>query len=259
MSPTEPSAELPTRWTLVIPCFNEAARLDQRAFDFFLEQTPHVSLIFVNDGSQDGTDTVLQGFYNRWPNRVDVLTFAENRGKAEAVREGMLRGIAQVPAPTYLGYWDADLATPLDVAPQMVSLMQSNSQINVILGARVQLLGRDIQRQWKRHYLGRVFATVASIVLGLRVYDTQCGAKLFRQAAHLKPLFDTPFHSAWIFDVELLARWKRLNLQANRSAEFGLFEFPLHQWHDVPGSKLRLKHWFRAALDLYRISRHYRN
>ena len=101
-----------------------------------------------------------------------------------------------------------------------------------------------------RHYLGRAFATAASIVLDLRVYDTQCGAKLIRRSAALLEALDEPFTSRWVFDVDLIGRL--LATQARRGP-ISIIEEPLLAWRDVPGSKVRPAHFFTAATDLARI------
>ena len=79
---------------------------------------------------------------------------------------------------------------------RLLAVMQATGA-DLLLGSRVAMLGRDIHRSMVRHYLGRAFATAASIVLDLRVYDTQCGAKLIRRSAALLEALDEPFTSRW--------------------------------------------------------------
>ena len=108
----------------------------------------------------------------------------------------------------------------------------------MVFGARVVLLGRRIERWALRHYLGRVAATAISLVLGLRVYDTQCGAKLFRATPSVRALFEQPFAARWLFDVEILARFI-LSLRGDREAvRDAIYEYPLSEWTDVAGSSL---------------------
>ena len=156
-----------------------------------------------------------------------------------------------------MGFWDADLATPLDAVEDFLALAAKRQEIDLILGSRVLLMGRDIRRKPLRHYLGRVFATAASLTLGLPVYDTQCGAKVFRANAAIAAVFAGPFRSAWIFDVELiLARYLGLPAEGGPPRRAHL-RAAVPAWHDVPGSKLRPADFARSLFELAAIGRRY--
>ena len=184
---------------VVVPCFNEAARLEDASF-LELATRPGLTLLFVDDGSRDGTGARL----------ARLLDEMEQRGVA------------------------------------------------VVMGARVALLGTAIQRRALRHYLGRLFATAASIILGLPVYDTQCGAKFFRDTPALRGALTGPFSSRWAFDVELIGRLLRGDGGAAPLGAADFVEIPLRCWTDVPGSKVSSVQMMRAACDLVAVARELR-
>jgi glycosyltransferase involved in cell wall biosynthesis len=248
----EPGSRRRMRACVVIPCYNEAARLPAARYKDFLLAEPEVAFVFVDDGSRDDTLALLRSLERVDPERVRLLALPENLGKAEAVRRGVLRALeAEVD---YVGFWDADLATPLAAISDFVRLLDARPELEMAIGARVVMLGRRIERRALRHYVGRVAATAIALVLGLRVYDTQCGAKLFRANATARELFAAPFVARWAFDVEILARLVR----SRRGREFPpaeavVCEVPLSEWSDVAGSKIRPRDYLLAGMDLLRI------
>ena len=242
---------MPTRLQLVIPCYNEAARLDTNEFVRFVAAHSDVGLVFVDDGSTDSTPQVLQDLAGKCAGRVDTLLLPRNGGKAQAVQRGIVAAIEK--QPELVGYWDADLATPLDAIDEFIRLLDTHSAIDIVIGSRVKLLGRRIDRHAYRHYAGRVFATAASLALGLDVYDTQCGAKIFRLNPEIGRVFATPFRSRWVFDVEILARYT--SVVGTERAASSIYELPLTTWTDVPGSKVKMLHGLRALWDIARIWR----
>jgi dolichyl-phosphate beta-glucosyltransferase len=239
---------------VVVPCYNEEQRLPVEAFDQFSLEGVRVQFLFVNDGSSDGTLALLRSLVARDPARYAVVDLGRNQGKAEAVRLGMVAAFER--KPDFAGFWDADLATPLTEVPSFIDVFNSRPQISLVFAARVRLLGRSISRNPARHYFGRVGATLISSSLGLAVYDTQCGAKLFRVGDDVRALFADPFISRWIFDVELIARLVRL--RGRDAAARAIYELPITVWHDVKGSKVRSTDFFRALRDLGKIRRAYR-
>jgi len=230
---------------IVVPCFNEEQRLDVQQFRS-LAQSGHVRLLFVNDGSTDGTLGVLTGLTSSSP-MVEVLDLPRNVGKAEAVRRGLLQGVDS--GASVIGYYDADLATPPHELLRLVTVLDDRPELAFVMAARVALLGRTIERSAVRHYLGRVFASVASIALRLRVYDTQCGAKVFRVTPPVIESISRPFRSSWIFDVELIGRMLQPKA-GDAMAPSSFEEVPLREWRDISGSKLGVGGMVRAFADL---------
>ncbi len=241
---------------LVIPCYNEARRFQVHSFKACLESNPAVRFVLVDDGSRDKTLQLLTAVREISPDRVAVLPFEANRGKGEAVREGVLYSIQQF-SPSVVGFWDADLATPLCTLQRFIEVLDSRPDIEMIFGSRVMLLGRRVERKPIRHYLGRIFATAVSNMLRLPIYDTQCGAKLFRVEPHTQSIFAEPFLSKWVFDVEIIARYLRHYGKKTEQMERLIYEYPLETWVDVAGSKVHAGDFFTAFLDILRIERRY--
>ncbi len=245
------------RTLIVIPCFNEANRLPVSRLLAFAARAPEIGFVLVDDGSTDETLSRLRSLESADPGHFIVLAGSSNRGKAEAVRTGVLLALERAPA--YVGYWDADLATPLEEIPRFERVLADRPACDAVFGARVQLLGRSIRRSPLRHYLGRVFATFASRVLGLPIYDTQCGAKLFRVNAEIGALFAERFLSPWLFDVEIVARMlEAAGGEGRERVTASIYELPLDTWHDVGASKVGLVGFVRSGIDLWRIRRRYR-
>jgi len=237
------------RVMIVVPCYNEELRLPADQFLRFLSESP-IQFVFVDDGSRDKTLDRLESLRKGHEDSVFVLRSPANQGKAEAVRMGMNFSLDQ--DAEFVGYWDADLATPLEAIPQFMAVFADRPDLDMVFGSRVKLLGRHVHRKTSRHYLGRVFATVVSIMLRLPIYDTQCGAKIFRVRPDIRRLTAEPFRTRWVFDVELLARYIRL-LGSPTLAAHRIYEYPLDAWEDVGGSKVKPFDFFVAFRDVMRI------
>ncbi|MBN1980743.1 MAG: glycosyltransferase [Chitinivibrionales bacterium] len=232
--------------TIIIPCYNEAGRLPTEGIISFLKQHSNINLWLVNDGSKDETARRIDAIARELPEQVQTLHLHENLGKAEAIRQGMLQASVQSDSD-WFGYWDADLATPLDEIQHL--MYHAKEPYRLLLCSRIKRLGARIHRHAWRHFAGRVMATLISWVLRLPVYDTQCGAKLI-SPQEIKDVFSEKFLTAWLFDVEIIAR---LQTKYNNDIQNILLEVPIYQWEDIPGSKLRVSHMFFALIGIIRI------
>lgn len=241
------------QYLIIIPCYNEASRLSVEEYESFFqkEENKSIQFLFVNDGSTDNTIELLEKLEQKYLN-VETLDLEKNGGKAEAIRQAMMKSANS--NYQYIGYFDADLATPLAEIHELIRYAIQKESPYLVMGSRVKLLGStNIQRKIGRHYIGRVFATVVSNMLKLPIYDTQCGAKLIRRDL-IDLIFKEPFLSKWLFDVELFFRLRK----HKTDFETKLVEVPLRQWEDKDGSKISTSYFLKAPFDLLKIYLHYR-
>lgn len=236
-----------TRTMIVVPCYNEADRLDGGVFLKALAGSPDMSFVFVNDGSADATLHCLEALQKANPSQIDVISLRRNSGKAEAVRKG-LQHACRVGADR-VGYWDADLATPLEAIADFETVLDRYFDITVVYGARRQLLGHRINRTVSRRAVSRICASLARLAVGLPIGDTQCGAKLFRNTPTLRRAIDTPFTAGWLFDVELFSRIAA----TTQKPELSFYEVPLSEWHEVAGSKVSSRAILRSGVQMLRL------
>ena len=234
---------------IVIPCYNESERLDFRAINSYLETRPQVHVLFVNDGSTDSTSKVIiESIAHQ--KQCSFLNLEVNQGKSEAVRQGLNWGWNQ--GYEWVGFWDADMATPLEEIEWLYSFSNLEKQ-PYILGSRVARLGSNIERTMFRHYSGRIFATLISYGLGWKVHDSQCGAKLMHIS--LKELFETPFKTRWLFDVEILLRIKnKYGIEGIQLCQ----EVPIRKWRDVAGSKIGTFDFIKVPYQIWKVFNSYK-
>jgi dolichyl-phosphate beta-glucosyltransferase len=232
---------------IVVPCYNEEARLNGEAFLKTLADNPHLSFVFVNDGSADRTHERLLSLQLAMPQQVEVISLRQNSGKAEAVRVGLQ--YASRMGAEMIGYWDADLATPLNAIADFETVMERYSDINVVYGARRQMLGHRINRTIKRRTVSRICAGLGRLAVGLPIGDTQCGAKLLRNTSSLRAAVAEPFTAGWLFDVELFTRIA----SATKKSKHGFYEMPLAEWEEIAGSKVSGRAILRSGMQMLRL------
>ena len=217
-------------FSVVIPCFNEAARIGQTlrlTLDYLRSASPQSELIVINDGSTDATGTIAREVLGVAETENRLLENFPNRGKGAAVRTGLLAAQKSIGL-----FFDADLSTPLSEIPKVIEPI-TNGDVDLAFGSRAldrSLIG--IHQPWRREYAGRVFNLLVRLATGLPFWDTQCGFKAFRLDV-CRPILEAAHVQGFAFDVELLFLAQRAGLR--------LQEIPV-RWNHAEGSKVDFVH-----------------
>ena len=236
---------------ITIPCYNEYTRLPLGEFRTFLQARRDVVLCLVDDASTDRTIERMEALKESFPEQIRILRHSRNQGKAAAVRSGILYCHQEQVAP-HLAYLDADLATSLEECHSLLAFLEDRE---FVFASRILRVGSVVERRFTRFLAGRAIATLISNILGLKVYDTQCGCKVF--GARLAPLlFGQPFRSRWLFDVEIFSRM--LAAYGHEKALSKMEEIPVRRWVDRGDSKVKLTYFFGLWKDLWVIRKQHR-
>lgn len=221
---------------IIIPCYNEANRLNVTAFIEFINTHEEYHLCFVNDGSKDDTLKVLESIQIQSTNEVSIVDVKKNAGKAAAVRSGA-RYLFNEQDVAYIGFIDADLSTDFNDFKKLVETLHNNDDLAIVYGSRGKGDG-NIERNIFRNLFSKIIKMIVFFILGLPIEDTQCGAKVFRREI-IPVAYNSKFLTRWLFDVEIFIRLKKYF--GKSSIMNRMHEQPLERWVHVDDSKLGLK------------------
>lgn len=223
---------------LCVPCFNESKRLPHfiQQIELCLNDVQKLQLqihiCFLNDGSTSEETQKMHNLiegHNFSQIKFELVSFAMNRGKGAVLRDGFKQALLQ--DVDYIGFCDGDGATSFPEVLKIINAFSIYPDKDVIIGSRWKALGYEVSRSLKRHYSGRIFATILSNLFKIPVYDSQCGAKFFKRSIITTQLLDLCYDDKWLFDTQML-----INLYNSKK---NILEFPIN-WQDQPDSKVFL-------------------
>ncbi|MCP3965166.1 MAG: glycosyltransferase [Lentisphaerae bacterium] len=207
---------------LVIPFYNTGRKIQLGTLAEMLNDEPGLTLCFVDRGSTDRSSSILKDFCSRFETRTVFLQPGGHLSFVRAIYFG-LKKMFEDESMGYVGYWDAEMATPLSVLFKFEKMLKYTN-LRMVMGSRMPRLGSQIHTRVFSHVCRRVSSKMIAFFLKLPVYDAQCHAKLI-DAKLCRELIRLPFRTNMLFDVELI---KRVNeLYGRHKTKQIVSEFPL--------------------------------
>jgi glycosyltransferase involved in cell wall biosynthesis len=209
----------PPRLSIVIPAYNESARIEATlASVLSCVETHHwdAEILVVDDGSTDTTVAIVQQWTARNPH-LHLIQNPGNCGKGYSVRNGLLQAAGDIAMFT-----DADLSAPIEEADRLIAAIDAGA--DVAIGSRwLDKQKQTVHQPLYRRFFGRCFNWVTRKVIGLPFKDTQCGFKAFRRDA-AQTIFRLQTIERWGFDPEILFIARKL--------KYNIVEVPVTWGHD---------------------------
>lgn len=220
--------------SIIVPAYNEESRLTPmlEAYQaYFLPRYgDEVEIIVVVNGSRDRTADISRGFGRAHP-QISTVEETEAIGKGGAIMLGFKHARGDL-----VGFADADGSTPPEAFDDLV---RNIGDAGAIIASRWFPASVVEPRQTlKRRVVSRIFNFLVRALFGMRISDTQCGAKVLRGDV-IREILPHLGLTRWAFDVDLL-------FQVHRHGH-AITEWAT-TWHDIGGSQLRI---FRASFEMF--------
>ena len=193
--------------SLVIPVYNEEkiiAETIRTVLEYMPNDFADYEVIFVNDGSSDGTLEIAEGLSG---GKMKVISYETNKGKGGAVKTGMLEADGD-----FIFFTDCDLAYGLDAIKEGYELFKKNASADVVIGSRKIHKDGYAGYGFIRKFMSVVFLSILKIYGGIKQSDSQNGMKGFKKEAARK-IFSLCEANGWIFDFEALLIAQKLKLK----------------------------------------------
>ncbi len=184
--------------SIIIPCYFEEAHLERNVLE--VERTMKSTIwsfeiIFVEDGSSDGTPGIVRDLISEGGNRRAIFHDA-NMGRGAAVMTGLRAAKGKVA-----GFIDIDLEVPSLYIPEAISHIL-NLDYELVVGRRTYKIHLNPSDLF-RHAMSDVYRRISHFLLPVPISDSEAGFKFFL-TDKVVPLLDTAQYPGWFWDTEIV-------------------------------------------------------
>ncbi len=157
--------------SIVIPLYNEQDSLAELVTNISSQLKSlnlNYEVIFVDDGSTDGSLRVLKSLHAQYP-QIKILSFRKNYGKSAALSQGF-----KIAAGSIVITMDADLQDDPAEIPSLIDLI--NSGYDMVSGWK-----KKRHDPWRKTIPSKFFNFTTARLSGIKIHDFNCGLKAYRQ------------------------------------------------------------------------------
>lgn len=234
--------------SLILACYNETDVFDgsvTRIVDVLNSSKLRYEIIFVDDGSHDGTQKLIKAACKKYSTCRDMYHLV-NQGRGKTVADGIAASHGKV-----VGYIDIDCEVGPEYIPRMVNLIL-DKKADVVIGKRIY---RTSAGSLVREILSRGYQWLSDMMIGTGKLDTETGYKFFDKKK-IVPILHRTAHPGWFWDTEIMVRSKRAGLAIVEIPVLFIRRFDKQSSvHIIPDTIDYLVHLWRFRLQLQRESR----